>query len=98
MFSIKPMGLCSYISLRTVLLKKVTSLKRKSTQLLDIKAEQIVERISPIAFIPSKGISNPQDVAERFSRLEKADRHHEVEEALQTVEPRLKRLSGNCKR
>lgn len=73
--------------------KKVATLKRKSSQSLDLKAKKIIDRISPIAFIPSKGIANPQDEAERFSRLEKANRHHEVEEALRIVEPRLKRLT-----
>jgi predicted ATPase len=73
--------------------KKVTSLKRKSSQSLDPKAKEIINRISPIAFIPSKGIANPQDEAERFSRLEKMNHHHEVEDALRIVEPRLKRLS-----
>ncbi|MHC1730412.1 MAG: ATP/GTP-binding protein [Bacteroidales bacterium] len=73
--------------------RKVASLSRKSKQILEERARYIVERMSPIAFIPSKGIASPQDEAERFSRLEKANRHHEVEEALRMVEPRLKRLT-----
>jgi AAA15 family ATPase/GTPase len=72
---------------------KVTTLKRRSRKQLTPKAKQMIEQICPIAFIPSKGISNPQDEAERFSRLEKANRHHEVEEALQAVDPRLQRLT-----
>ncbi len=72
---------------------KVTALKSRSRKQITPKAKRIVERLRPIAFIPSKGISNPQDEAERFSRLEKANRHHEVEGALRTVDPRLKRLT-----
>ncbi len=71
----------------------VTTLTRKSTKSLSPIAREIIEQIRPIAFIPSKGIANPQDEAERFSRLEKANRHHEVEDALRRVEPRLKRLT-----
>lgn len=73
--------------------RRVTTLKRKTNRSLPPKAQKILDRISPIAFIPSKGIANPQDEAERFSRLEKANRQQEVEEALRAVEPRLKRLT-----
>lgn len=73
--------------------KKVTALKRKANLPLTSLTKEIFNRIRPIAFIPSKGIANPQDEAERFSRLEKANRQHEVEEALRAVEPRLKRLT-----
>jgi ABC-type cobalamin/Fe3+-siderophores transport system ATPase subunit len=73
--------------------KKISTLKRKTRQALPSKVNGIVDQIRPIAFIPAKGIANPQDEAERFSRLEKANRHHEVEEALRAVEPRLKRLT-----
>ena len=73
--------------------QKVTTLRRKTNKQLSPKAKAIIDHILPMAFIPSKGISNPQDEAERFSRLEKANRHHEVEEVLRSVESRLKRLT-----
>ncbi len=73
--------------------RTVTTLKRKTQRQLSPKAKAIIEKVSPIAFIPARGLSNPQDEAERFSRLEKANRLEEVVDALRVVEPRLKRLT-----
>ena len=73
--------------------REVTTLKRKTKRELSHKAKEISEKIRPIAFIPARGLSNPQDEAERFSRLEKTRRHEDVVEALRIVEPRLKRLT-----
>ena len=72
--------------------REITSLKRKPGKVIN-GWKNLLDRISPIAFIPSKGISNAQADAERFSRLEKDNLHHEVENALRGVEPRLKRLT-----
>jgi len=47
----------------------------------------------PVVFIPGRGIPDPQEEAHRFSRLEVANRHEAVVEALRLVEPRLQRLT-----
>lgn len=73
--------------------REVTTLKRKTKRELSRKAKEISQKIRQIAFIPARGLSNPQNEAERFSRLEKARRHEDVVEALRIVDPRLKRLS-----
>ena len=90
----------SYEAMGEIIHRTVTTLNRKthasSTRENDRK---YADRLLPVAFIPTRGISNPQDEAERYSRLEKARLQDEVVEALRVVEPRLKRLtvlaSGN---
>lgn len=51
------------------------------------------EPSQPAAFLTSRGIFNIQEEIERYSRLELAGLETEVVQAMQLVEPRLKRLT-----
>ncbi len=82
-----------YLYGETSLERTVTTLKRRSASKISQKARDIIREPHPVAFIPARGLSNPQDEAERFSRLEKANRHEAVINALRIVEPRLNRLT-----
>ena len=71
--------------------RSLTTLNRSSRLVLDL--DKVKVKRPPVAFIPTRGITNPQDEAERFSRLEKARLKREVIESLRVVEPRLKDLT-----
>ena len=69
--------------------REVTDLVRESGP----RTQEAVESQRAVTFLPPRGIPDPQDEAQRFSRLEIANRHAEVVKALQAIEPRLSRLT-----
>jgi hypothetical protein len=69
--------------------REVTDLTRKPGR----RAATGSEGERAVVFIPARGIPDPQEEAQRFSRLEIANRHEAVVEALRLIEPRLKRLT-----
>lgn len=68
--------------------REVTNLTRKPGRqaIDDLKSEKTV------VFIPARGIFDPQDEAQRFSRLEITNRHNDIVDILKILEPNLERL------
>lgn len=71
--------------------RTVTSLSRKPGQRAEMPQE--FEGDQPVTFLPARSLPASQEEARRFSQLEIDNRHLEVVEILQEIEPRLKRLT-----